>query len=727
MEPPAKRLRILKSIEVDESNPDYIAAKEKQRAKLKGRFESLYAKYEALPEAMTDEIDIRTGEIVVDRGHMRKLNREYMQQQGKRGRGSGELLDDLFRDEPKDLADDNESTEENVRDELAPSQSPEPRSRKQAAPKHEPPPTEHASGPHTSPGHPTTHASMPLPFTPSGPAITSVTQATVPNMSSPSMNWMQLVQFPQTPAGQIAQSAFLQQIQHAVQQAITPILSTMLSIAPTSAQPDTNAITTPFGPTAIYNETTPALLPKLRSPPHPRSSDAPIPTQSSPLRLESSDAPIAPPSSPPAEVTSPPRRRFLAKGVYIEGRRNREGLPPARSNGAAAHSDDPPQARITEINRSQSWADTSQVEEEDSTPPKRIPASGSSVATDAKTHPQITQTQRKPGQTRPRKVKKQARKIPVSKIFKMSSTTCPLHLPTPESLEQDEIIDVVEQPQNLPVHGYETLIASGSHFDDDERDLLSIADMDTSLAQEDDMMEEIVPSIENELPMDYDGMIQTTSTVPTKSDPIPKAEPPHPVSSPVPPASSSNKPRKKLKAINFQVDSDSEDDLDLVADSPSEGGRSSHNTYPNVAKNGRGRPRKAAFVNSLSNSTPLISSELSQNIANNDDELLAPVTPKIKHESCTPPPLNFLRATPTLHTPRSAPQPSKLQSSGAEEKATPLARSVFLKQVKQSWAKGNRKVGPGPKKGAKSMFSESLKRKRALWEDGAHSEDELAM
>jgi len=736
MEPPAKRLRILKSIEVDDTNPDYIAAKEKQRAKLKGRFESLYAKYEALPEAMTDEINIRTGEIVVDRGHMRKLNREYIQRQGKRGKGSGELLDDLFRDEPEDAGNDDESTEEDVRDELAPSQSPQPRDRKQAALKLAALSTLDAGALHTSPKHHTVRADIPTPFTPAGSALTSGAQALVPIVSSPATNWMQMVQFPQTPAGQLAQSAFMQQIQHAVQQAITPILSNMLANAPISAPQYTK--TTPFVPTAIDDQAASATLAMLRSPPHPESPDTPVANLSSPLRRDRPDAPIAIPSSPlPARASSPRSKRFFAKGVYINTHQSRGSLPSAPSSHAAADSGHS-QAHATELKTSQSWVDDSQDNITNSIILKRngrkrrVPASGIAEVTGAEAEVHTLTTKTKSRQPHPRKVKEQTRKFPTSEILKTSSTIRSHHLPTPDSLEHDEMKDAVEQPPTFLTDDYESLIASGGHFDDDDRDLLSIAGDDESIAsdrEEDyDTTKIIITSIETEMRMDYDATAQTASTVVAISDPIPKADQPRPVDSLAPPTSSPNKSKRKPIPVSFQVDSDSEDDLDLVvADSQPTGGRSTPTTHNTPAKNGRRRLQKLPQINPASNVTPLTSNiPPNQSPTSNDDELLAPFTPKIKRESCTPP-ASFLLATPTLHTPRSAPQPSTLQSSGAKEKATPLARSVFLKRVKQSWARGGRKAKADP--GLKIMATSSFqtgKRKRAPWED-EDSEDELAL
>jgi hypothetical protein len=271
------------------------------------------------------------------------------------------------------------------------------------------------------------------------------------------------------------------------------------------------------------------------------------------------------------------------------------------------------------------------------------------------------------------------------------------------------------------VDDYQTLIASGGHFDPDDRDLLSIADeaeiMDHTQSDDDDLMQKILPSIENEIPTEHEATVQTAPTATARSNPIPKIESPQPVDSPVPSASASNKLRKKVESISFQVDSESEADLDLVAvGSPSVAPRPPQKTptEPPVKK-ARGRPRKRP--RGSPSAAPTTDTDA-------DDELLlatpttnrTPIT--IKRESHTPP-ASFLLATPTIHTPRSAPQPSTLWSSGAKAKATPLARSVFLKKVKQSWAKSG-------KKAATSFGGMAGKRKRTEWEDDG-SKDELAM
>src|SRR4051812_13767308 len=64
MKPPA---------EVDENNPEYIRKKREAEAHLRNQFESIFAKYENMPESMSDEIDMVTGAVVVDRGHLRSI------------------------------------------------------------------------------------------------------------------------------------------------------------------------------------------------------------------------------------------------------------------------------------------------------------------------------------------------------------------------------------------------------------------------------------------------------------------------------------------------------------------------------------------------------------------------------------------------------------------------------------------------------------------------------
>lgn len=107
MEPPTKRLRILQSVEVDENDPEYVRQKQVAQTVLKNQFENIFAKYEHMPASRSDEIDMLTGKLVVDRGHLRSLEND------KRGWQSAQFLDDL-------MADNLDDYDEDSSDELAP-------------------------------------------------------------------------------------------------------------------------------------------------------------------------------------------------------------------------------------------------------------------------------------------------------------------------------------------------------------------------------------------------------------------------------------------------------------------------------------------------------------------------------------------------------------------------------------------------------------------------------
>jgi Skp family chaperone for outer membrane proteins len=115
MEPPAKRMRSLLSIEVDEENPEYIHAKKKQQEKFKGRLESIFEKYGNMNESMSDEIDMKTNTLAVDRGHLRRLGRKVHRKEEMM------LLDTLglaAGNEAKDESEEGEDSED-LEDELA--------------------------------------------------------------------------------------------------------------------------------------------------------------------------------------------------------------------------------------------------------------------------------------------------------------------------------------------------------------------------------------------------------------------------------------------------------------------------------------------------------------------------------------------------------------------------------------------------------------------------------
>ncbi|KAF1951872.1 hypothetical protein CC80DRAFT_495754 [Byssothecium circinans] len=688
MEPHAKRLRILQSVEVDETDAEYIAAKEKQRAKLKSKFESIFSRFEAMPDAMTDEIDMRTGEIVVDRGHMRRLDRAYRHRHGRR---TGQLLDDLMADDVEEGEENTEDEEnESVRDELAPSKSPEPRNRKQEMD------INHSTEAVAPPSHiPNSYqqacqVDIPPPYTPSRLASKPNALPAIPSEPSASANWMQMVQFPQTPAGQLAQNVFMTQITQAVQQAITPIISNLLTNTP-GAQGQPAAPLQASVPTGDPDsENTPSSETTLRYPPSTEASDAPAASASSPLLVR---------------PTSPRKRRF-ARGVYIWSTRRKQF--PNRNHGSSTSQEN----KSSEIENVQG----------------RVAEAENMLNEGLQEY-----SHERNGQ---HSIDKQPLRFPRSSLLRTSSPNELPHLPTPSSLSQDETKEL-DKKQKALVEGLDTIIASGRHFDDDERDLLSLAGTDESKEDlplrgespvdkdETESTEIILPSIEADAFIEDDMPMNnaTELAVPSRRDPEELKEPTS-ISKPVIPSSATRmKPRRQ--PINFQLDSDSEegDQLDLVGIStPS---KPTVKTTTSLTCTTCNKPFKSERTLSkhqrkYHQSTTAITTE---------DELLAapssPFTPVIKRESLSPP-SNFLLATPTaFQTPRSAPQPTTIQSSGSKT-TSKMARSAFLKKVKQSWAKNKSGTSEQKRERASLAFTP---RKR-MWvgdDDGEDSGDELAL
>lgn len=212
MEPPVKRLRILRSVEVDETNPDYIAAKQKQEEKFKGRLEKLFTKYGDMHESMSDEIDFNTGKVVVDRGHLRRVQRQMKR------KGPG-LLDSLLaselqgEDSPEDQEEGGQTESE---DELAPTQT---RKRKRDSVNDREDIAQRSERDYS------TLTTAPR------QAVSIVTAPTValqvPSTPNPAANLFQQIQ--QTPLDQQAQAALFanlnQTIAQAVQQAVAPFIS----------------------------------------------------------------------------------------------------------------------------------------------------------------------------------------------------------------------------------------------------------------------------------------------------------------------------------------------------------------------------------------------------------------------------------------------------------------------------------------------------------------------
>ncbi|KAF2253157.1 hypothetical protein BU26DRAFT_515534 [Trematosphaeria pertusa] len=784
MEPPAKRLRILQSVEVDESNPDYIAAKEKEKARLKSRFESIFSKFEAIPAAMSDEISMRTGEIVVDRGHYRRLNREYKQRHGRR---ATQLLDDLMADELPEVSDEEDGSGEDAKDELAPSQSPEPRNRKQEED------DDGQAGTTALQCHRLVH--LPPSDTPMSMHPQRHPQPIVANPASHAVDLTQLVQFPQTPAGQQAQTAFVAQITQAVQQAVTPIVSNLLANGVNFQLPASNDLPGPITPALAGGKIAPFTDPNSFSPAlsatgsrhvHPYSSPISVSIRRpKPRSFSSRNAPIEPiprkciedeaatttetPISSPIPELSKERdaheRADIASVDQSQAKPRARSTQKRRGKYLFTEADDAyivEQRRVhntpwKEIKASRAkwrdWPTTSLCNRwQFHLKSKECPAHGSIVDAESDERaPEGKDTQYNDLTSGPRETGTQKLKFPSVKSLE-SLTTSP-HLPTPSSLENHDADDAHEEQPHIVAQNIENMLASGAHFDDDERELLSLAGADEPVEGtpigggsgefEDPTYfpaadEAILPSVETETPPEGDAKAEADFPVDEDAQnkrpftlPIVEHETSIPTETVTPArqnlagafSTSAKKRKPRPKLINFQVGSESEDDLDLIdvdssfiCNTCQKPFRTSkalerHQWNPNIMHSG---------VDLAANSA---SSSLAEPVPTQDDELLAPATPAIKRESLTPP-RNLLSA-PAFRTPRSAPQPSALQSSGGPS-ASKLGRSAFLKKVKQSWAKNGRKSAIAPKTLTKRSSFHTVPRKRA-WEAEEDSADDLAL
>ncbi|CAI6331618.1 unnamed protein product [Periconia digitata] len=678
MAPPAKRLRIMQSVEVDEADPDYLAARAKATAKLKNKFESIFAKYEAMPEAMTDEINMRTGEIVVDRGHLRKLDREYCSRR-KQGVLDGWIADQLA-DEVGDDGDEEESDLDS-RDELAPSLSPEPRMQKRRR-ETKPAAKEMET---TTPRQPT----QPIDLEPNSVHVNS-TKATVPvtTFPNPVADWAESVQFPQTPEGQLAQHTFMMQITEAFQKAVAPIISNLV----------TNT------PGVLPQKTTPLQTPIERA-------------------MENQDTPVI--------QCTPPK------------------LPPLQISGITLHSSSSP---VPERSRVFHCATR--------TAPIRRPRSNhdSNVLADKDygiTSPGVLDP--------PREIRKLSPELPSSLIQPSKFPDELHHLLTPTSIEQNNT--AYEDGETEVESNLHELFASGGHFDDDERDLLSIADGRDSTAdltqystghcdpREQEPIrnaeEVILSSIESET---HEPQIspQVASPVTVKRPPFSTPNKKIPVSS-FPQSANESKPQRSLPKFQLESDSDPESNFsDLrfadLSDTPLSKRKLKQTSSPPplYKRRSRGRPPK----NRANGDTPQQSSSISLDslhptLINGDTLSSTPArTTCIKCESKTPPSLSLLPSSPrlstitptvtntaaphptpqhtmplsavlrhpvpTASTPRSAPQlrntiafPSTPSVSSATtnkvniESQTKLPRSVYSRRVRKQWAaQGRRRKSP---------------------------------
>lgn len=305
----------------------------------------------------------------------------------------------------------------------------------------------------------------------------------------------------------------------------------------------------------------------------------------------------------------------------------------------------------------------------------------------------------------------------------------PHHLPTPSSSElEDDNIPVLNRAED----SFADPVASSVQFDDDERELLSLAGADLSeeqllLETEEeepffpDADETVLPSVEQNEFVDED-LLQQGLLEDSASENI-NVTTPVKIKSEVPQSPPTSTRRRTRAAILHQTGPATEVDSGCqnISNSVSQTKSLSicdvcHATF-NTLRGMRVHLR-------VHQANPPSTHEKARPKAPSidlvgDDELQAdiPSTPKIKREFSTPPPTTFLFSTPAAQS-HSRPD---VTSSDAKS-ASVLNRRAYLKQVKQSWTK---RSSPAPKTLSKRKSFHTLPRKRA-WVDVAESDDELA-
>ena len=726
MEPPAKRMRILHSVEVDEDNAEYIKAKQKQQQKLKSRFESIFEKFGNMNPSQSDEIDFNTNRVVVDRGHLRRIKR---QANGK----EKTLLESIVMGSGSHLEDEEDEQEgegEDSVDELAPPQLVKPKAAGSPEQDTSKQPTE------------ATEANAPQSAIPQ-PAFTTTSTPQfgipqTPNPSNPTADLLRHLQFPQTPAGQQAQSAFhaslLQTIHQAVNQAVAGL------VLPNASIPFANAAPPPITPITTDDKVAPATDPKWFFPPlsaQPRQ--CPV-AQSSPLPSYTT-APIASEIGQFADnisikfaiggsaasihtrpnESSPTRPRRTSPRVEIQRR-----IPRTARKYHFTHEDDVYISKRKRID-GVSWAVIKDGQQKWKGWPMAALHNRWNLIKDRNLHLQEPAVASKGGRV--------VGEDQVSQEHHPAVSKPPHHLPTPSSSEHEDYHRGLVQSTE---DGIPDLRSSSTHYDDDERDLLSLAGDDSDGDQlpinhdDDDTLVDvsgdvILPSIETRDLIDEDTLqSDLLADLPTQDDVATPVRESSCIAIKAEPAFSSPTtlrvrkhatPPAEVIPDSQETENGSQDDLALPFP------QTIDNEYSGITKPDAVQPKDQPNTHITSHQK---SPSLDLIGASTEDELLPsppnPTTPSLNR--------NHDPATPRTAVPSTTYQTPKIRnadgSSDKGSKSTSKAdRKAFHKQIKREWT---RKGTPAKESAAKRRSLGGLEVRKRRWVDvdGEGSEDELA-
>ncbi|KAI4611119.1 hypothetical protein J4E83_008062 [Alternaria metachromatica] len=727
MEPPAKRMRILQSVEVDEDNAEYVKAKQKQQQKLKSRFESIFEKFGNMNPSQSDEIDFNTNRVVVDRGHLRRIKR---QSNGK----EKTLLESIVMGSGSHSEDDEDDNEEkgeegDSEDELAPPQLVKPKAAEppeQDINKQQTVATEVNASQPTIPPH-----DLPATFIPQF----AVPQT--PNPSNPTADLLRHLQFPQTPAGQQAQSAFhaslLQTIHQAVNQAVAGL------VLPNAPIPFANAAPPPITPTTTTDDkVAPATDPKWFFPPlsaQPRQ--CPV-AQSSPLPSYTT-APIASEIGQFADnisikfaiggsaasirtrpdESSPTRPRRTSPRVEIQRR-----IPKTARKYHFTHEDDVYISKRKRID-GVSWAVIKDGQQKWKEWPMAALHNRWNLIKNQNLHLQEPAVAPKGGSV--------VGEDQVSKEHHPAVSKPPHHLPTPGSSEHEDYHRSLVQSTEGDIPD---LQSSSTHFDDDDRDLLSLAGDDydeEQLPMNDDDNDTLVdvsgdvvlPSIETRDLIDEDTLqSDLLADLPTQDDIATPVRESSCIAIKAEPAFSSPttlRIRKHATPLAEVIPDSQQTDDELQND------LTSHNMDIRLSETIK--PDTIQIPNQQNTHTTSHRKSPSLDLIGTsaDDELLPsppnPTTPSLNriHEPATP-------GTAFISTTYQTPKVRDLHDGSSDKgsKSTSKAdRKAFHKRIKREWT---RKSTPAKESAAKRKSLGGLEVRKRRWVDvdGEGSEDELA-
>ncbi|KAI4685432.1 uncharacterized protein J4E84_006160 [Alternaria hordeiaustralica] len=724
MEPPAKRMRILHSVEVDEDNAEYIKAKQKQQQKLKSRFESIFEKFGNMNPSQSDEIDFNTNRVVVDRGHLRRIKR--------RANGKEKtLLETVVMGSRSHLEDDEEDEQEgegeDSEDELAPPQL--------GRPKAAGSPEQDTSKQKTAATE--TNAPQPAISQPDLPS-TSIPHFGTPQTPYPpnsTADILRHVQFPQTPAGQQAQTAFhaslLQTINQAIHQAVSGF------ILPNAPMLFANAAPPPITPVTTDDKVAPATDPKWFFPPlsvQPRR--VPV-AQSSPLPGYTT-APIARETDQHAEnismkvagggsaasirtrpdESSPTRPRRTSPRVEIQRR-----VPRTARKYHFTREDDVYISKRKRID-GVPWAAIKDGQQKWKEWPMAALHSRWNLIKDQNLHLQESAVAPTGGRV--------VEESQISKEHHPVVSKPPHHLPTPSSSEHE---DYHQSLVRSTEDGVQNLRSSSTHYDDDDRDLLSLAGNDSDEDQlpvnhDDDNTlldtsgDVILPSIETRDLIDEDTLQSDLLVdLPTQDDIATPVRESSCIAIKAEPAFSSPttlRTRKHATPLAEVIPDSQETEDELQND---------HNPHNmNIRLSETIKPDTIQLPNPQN--THISSHRKSPSLdligTTTEDELLpSPPNPTTPSLNCAHEPVTPRTAVPftTYRTPKVRNDDG---SSDKGSKSTSKAdRKAFHKRIKREWT---RKGTPAKDSAAKRRCLGGLEVRKRRWVDvdGEGSEDELA-